>query len=164
VVQVSRRLDRRLRKDLQSERYGHIQVAVHAYIQLLKGGQSAATQLSKELLGDEGDPASVGVVPLLLKHREPELRMWAVKIIAQFTNAQVCTPPPLPQTTSHAGIHSAVAQSHYCRSALVICAVAALQSDSRFKDRIEEFLDELCSMSYTVSDSPQHLWSSAVEP
>lgn len=60
--QVSRRLERRLRKDLQGERYGHVQVGVHAYVQLLKGGQSAATQFAKELLGDEDDPASVGVV------------------------------------------------------------------------------------------------------
>mmetsp|Transcript_34559 Transcript_34559/g.88436 ORF Transcript_34559/g.88436 Transcript_34559/m.88436 type:complete len:867 (-) Transcript_34559:73-2673(-) len=113
---VSRRLDRRLRKDLPNERFGHVQVAVHAYIQLLKGGQAAATQFAKELLGDEDDAASVGVIPMLLNHRRPELRTWAVKLIAQFINAQ---------------------------------------DDSRFKDRIEDYLDDLCSMCHLTQDSPE---------
>jgi len=86
---VSRRLERRLRKELAAGSYGYVKVSAYAYVHLLKAGQSASALFAKELLGEDHDLSFIPVIRTLLKHQTPELHVWGLDILSQFTRVQV---------------------------------------------------------------------------
>ncbi|CAG9462322.1 unnamed protein product [Pedinophyceae sp. YPF-701] len=82
VPKVSRRLQRRIVKELGKERFGYVKVAVTAFISIL-----GALPSTVPLVG----PQVVSVCSQLLPRASVELRLLGISLLTAFCNAQVTT-------------------------------------------------------------------------
>lgn len=98
---VSRRLARKIQKELRAQRYGYVKLATRAYMHLLEALKNDDSSLfAKEIVVQPVDKHvdaftdKVGghlnsVVGLLLRHNKVEIRTLGASLLAQFEKVQV---------------------------------------------------------------------------